>query len=186
MDPNVAANTSWVLISTAVVLLMTPALGLFYGGLVRRKNVLSTLMYSFCTVALISLQWVLLGYTLSFGPSESGLIGGLQHVGLEGVGLTAGPGETISPMLFMAFQMTFAIITPALISGAFVERKRFGAFVIFTTRSWAHNPTTLRRAFASEPAAASGRFDRGHRRASRRSWTTRTRRSRRSCSRSRA
>lgn len=132
MEPTIAANSVWVLISTALVLLMTPAVGLFYGGLVRRKNVLSTLMYSFLTLALISLQWMFLGYTLSFGDSIGGVIGDLRHVALIGVSLEPTPDGGIPPMLFMAFQMTFAIITPALISGAFVERKRFGAFVIFT------------------------------------------------------
>jgi Amt family ammonium transporter len=125
-----------------MVLLMTPALGLFYGGLVRRKNVLSTLMYSFFTVALISIQWILLGYSLSFGESTNGLIGSLAHIGLAGVAIEAPADGGIPPMLFMAFQMTFAIITPALISGAFVERKRFGAFVLFTLM-WAtfvYNP----------------------------------------------
>ncbi len=142
MDAKVAADSVWVLVATAMVLLMTPALGLFYGGLVRRKNVLSTLMYSFFTVALISIQWILLGYSLSFGESTNGLVGSLAHIGLAGVALEAPVGGGIPPMLFMAFQMTFAIITPALISGAFVERKRFGAFVLFTLM-WAtfvYNP----------------------------------------------
>jgi Amt family ammonium transporter len=132
MDAKFAADSVWVLVATALVLLMTPALGLFYGGLVRRKNVLSTLMYSFFTVSLISIQWVLLGYSISFGESVNGLIGDFAHMGLTGVGLEVPAEGGIPPMLFMAFQMTFAIITPALISGSFVERKRFGAFVLFT------------------------------------------------------
>jgi Amt family ammonium transporter len=142
MDATTIANSVWVLISTALVLLMTPAVGLFYGGLVREKNVLSTLMYSFLTVAIISIQWILLGYSLSFGTSQGGLIGGLEHIGLDGVLAESSAPGAIPPMLFMAFQMTFAIITPALISGAFVERKRFGAFVLFTVlwATFVYNP----------------------------------------------
>lgn len=132
MNTASAVNSAWVLLSTALVIMMTPALGLFYGGLVRKKNVLSTLMYSFFTVALISIQWVLIGYTLSFGPTLGGWIGGLENLGLAGLSLTPSAEGEIPSMLFMAFQMSFAIITPALISGSFVERKRFGAFVIFT------------------------------------------------------
>jgi len=126
------ADTAWILISTALVLLMTPAVGLFYGGLVRKKNVLSTLMYSFFTVAVVSVVWVLAGYTLAFGSSVGGFVGGLDHLGLKGVGTDPIEGQTIPALLFMAFQMTFAIITPALISGAFVERKAFMPFVAFT------------------------------------------------------
>lgn len=125
-------NALWVMIATVMVLLMTPSLGLFYGGLVRSKNVLSTLMYSFFTVALVSVQWVLFGYTLAFGPSQHGLIGGWDHFGLAGLNLDPQAGTGPGSLLFMAFQMSFAIITPALISGAFVERKRFMAYVIFT------------------------------------------------------
>ncbi len=129
---SVAVDSLWVMIATVLVILMTPALGLFYGGLVRSKNVLSTLMYSFFTVALVSVQWVLIGYTLAFGPSRGGLIGGFDHFGLASVSTDMSEGITQHSMLFMAFQMSFAIITPALISGAFVERKRFAAYVIFT------------------------------------------------------
>ncbi|MEZ6234786.1 MAG: ammonium transporter [Phycisphaerales bacterium] len=126
------ADSLWVLLAAILVLLMTPSLGLFYGGLVRSKNVLSTLMYGFFTVALVSIQWVVLGFSLAFGASTGGWIGSLEHVGLAGVGMSIGEGETIPKALFMMFQMSFAVITPALISGAFVERKRFGAFVLFT------------------------------------------------------
>jgi len=130
-----AGNTAWVMMATALVMLMTPALGFFYGGLVQRKNVLSTLMHSFFILALISVQWVLWGYTLAFGPSQGGLIGGLDWLGLRGVGMEVGPYGTaagIPHLAFMMFQMMFAVITPALITGAFAERKRFKAFVVFT------------------------------------------------------
>jgi Amt family ammonium transporter len=123
-----------VLTSAALVMLMTPALGFFYGGLVRRKNVLSTIFYSFLTLALISVQWVLWGYSLAFGPDKGGIIGGLEWVGLNNVGLepNADYAATVPHQAYMAFQMMFAVITPALITGAFAERKRFKAFVIFT------------------------------------------------------
>ncbi|NWJ96093.1 MAG: ammonium transporter [Chloroflexi bacterium] len=129
-------DTAWLLISTALVMLMTPALAFFYGGLVRKKNVLSTIMHSFFILALISVMWVLWGYTLAFGPDAGGLgiIGNLDWFGLNGVGLEPSKdyGTTVPHQLFMAFQMMFAVITPALITGAFAERKRFKAFVIFT------------------------------------------------------
>ena len=133
MDAINGADTTWVLVSTALVMLMTPGLAFFYGGLVRQKNILSTLMHSFFILALISVQWVLWGYSLSFGPSINGLIGGLDWVGLQGVGMepNADYAATIPHYAFMAFQMMFAIITPALISGAFAERKRFAAFAVF-------------------------------------------------------
>jgi ammonium transporter, Amt family len=112
---------------------MTPALGFFYGGLVRRKNVLATIMHSFFILCLISVQWVLWGYTLAFGPDKGGLIGGLDWLTLKGVGQEPGPyAATVPHQAFMVFQMMFAVITPALITGAFAERKRFKAFVIFT------------------------------------------------------
>ncbi len=127
-------DTAWVLVATALVMLMTPGLGFFYGGLVRRKNVLATIMHSFFILALISVQWVLWGYSLAFGPDKGGIIGGLEWIGLTGVG--AEPNKDYAPtiphQLFMAFQMMFAIITPALITGAFAERKRFKAFVLFS------------------------------------------------------
>ncbi len=128
-----AGNTAWVLMSAALVMLMTPALGFFYGGLVNRKNVLSTLMHSFFILALISVVWVLWGYTLALGPDKGGFIGGLDHIGLRGIN----PGDVmegygIPVYAFIAFQMMFAAITPALITGAFAERKRFKAFVVFS------------------------------------------------------
>lgn len=127
-------DTSWVLISAALVLLMTlPGLALFYGGLARKKNVLSTIMYSFFAVILISLQWSLWGYSLSFGPDINHIIGSLDWLGLKNVGMDPNPdyAATIPHQAFMIFQMMFAIITPALISGAFAERMRFPAFVAF-------------------------------------------------------
>ena len=129
-----AGNTAWLLFATALVMLMTPGLAFFYGGLVRKKNVLSTIMHSFFILALVSVIWVAWGYSLAFGPDTgSGLIGGLDWIGLNGV--TGEPSDTYAPtvphLAFMAFQMMFAIITPALISGAFAERKRFRAFVLF-------------------------------------------------------
>ncbi|KAB8143397.1 ammonium transporter [Chloroflexia bacterium SDU3-3] len=128
------ADTAWVLISSALVMLMTPGLGLFYGGMVRGKNVLSTIMHSFFLLALISVEWVLWGYSLAFGPSQGGIIGSLSWVGLNGVGVepNADYAATIPHQAFMVFQMMFAVITPALISGAFAERKRFKTFVLFS------------------------------------------------------
>ena len=128
-----AGDTAWVLIATALVMLMTPALAFFYGGMVRKKNVLSTLNLSFIIMAIISIQWVLVGYTLAFGPSLNGLIGALNFVGLTGVGATPNSdyAPTIPHLAFAAYQMMFAVITPALITGAFVERVRFKTFLIF-------------------------------------------------------
>ena len=134
MEPINGADTAWVLMSAALVMLMTPALGLFYGGLVRQKNALSTITHSFFILALISVQWVLWGYTLAFGPDVSGLIGGMDWAGLRGVGLEPNPtyAATIPHLAFMVYQCMFAAITPALISGAFAERKRFAAFALFS------------------------------------------------------
>ena len=127
-------DTAWILVSTALVLMMTPALGFFYGGMVRRKNVLSTLNLSVVTLCLISVQWVLVGYTLAFGPTVNGLIGGLRYLGFRQVGAepNADYAGTLPHMAFAAYQMMFAIITPALITGAFVERVRFSGFLAFT------------------------------------------------------
>ncbi len=128
-------DTAWLLSAAALVMLMTPALGFFYGGLVRRKNVLSTLMHSWFILALISVQWVLWGYSLAFSPDTGlGIIGGLSWVGLNGVGQDPNPdyAATVPHLAYMAFQMMFAVITPALITGAFAERKRFKAFVLFS------------------------------------------------------
>jgi len=133
MDAISAGDTAWVLVSTALVLVMTPALGFFYGGMVRRKNLLSTLTLSFSMVALMGIQWVLLGYTLAFGADRGGLIGGLAHLGFAGVGgVPSSYAPTIPHLAFAAFQMMFAIITPALITGAFVERINFKAFLLFS------------------------------------------------------
>ena len=126
-------DTAFILISAAMVLLMTPGLALFYGGMVRKKNVLSTFMHSWIVIGLISIQWILVGYTLAFGPDQHGLIGGLNWLGLNGVGAdpNADYAATIPAIVFMAFQMMFAVITPALISGSIAERMRFPAFIIF-------------------------------------------------------
>jgi ammonium transporter, Amt family len=136
VDKISAGDTAWVLASTALVMLMTPGLGFFYGGLVRRKNVLSTVMHSFFILCLISVQWVLWGYSLAFGPDWKGLgiIGDLSWIGLNGVGLAPDKdySATVPHQAYMMFQMMFAVITPALISGAFAERKRFKAFVLFS------------------------------------------------------
>jgi Amt family ammonium transporter len=134
MDTTNSGDTAWVLISAALVLMMTPALAFFYGGMVRKKNILSTLNLSFIVIGLISVQWVLFGYSLSFGADRGGLIGGLEFAGLSGVGATPNPdyAPTIPHLAFAAFQMMFAIITPALITGAFVERVRFKTFLVFS------------------------------------------------------
>ena len=126
-------DTAWVLIASALVLMMTPALGFFYGGMVRKKNILSTLNLSFVMIALISIQWILYGYSLVFGADHGGLIGGLNFAGFAGVGASPNPAysATIPHAAFALFQMMFAIITPALITGAFVERVRFKSFLIF-------------------------------------------------------
>src|SRR4249920_805159 len=127
-------DTAWVLTSAALVLMMTiPGLAFFYGGLVRVKNVLATLMQSFFMVGIITLQWVLIGYSLGFAPGSS-LLGSLDWLGLQGVGLTPNPdyAATIPHQAFMIFQMMFAVITPALMTGAFAERMKFSAFVVFS------------------------------------------------------
>ena len=129
------ADTAWVLVSSALVLAMTvPGLALFYGGLVRSKNVLGTIMHSFVILCLVSLCWVLLGYSLAFGPDVKGVVGSLAWAGLSGVGLSphAVYGPTIPHQAFMVFQLMFAAITPALITGAFAERMKFSALVLFS------------------------------------------------------
>jgi Amt family ammonium transporter len=127
-------DLAWVLVASSLIMLMTPAVGLFYGGMVRRKNVLSTIMLSFTVLIAITIQWVLFGYSLTFGPDIGHVIGNLDWFGLEGVGGIPYPdyAKTIPHLAFMLFQMKFAIITPALITGAFVERIRFSSFIIFT------------------------------------------------------
>src|SRR5512136_419485 len=129
-----AGDTAWVLIASALVMMMTPALAFFYGGMVRKKNILSTLNLSFIIMALISVQWVLYGYSLAFGADLGGVVGGLNFLGLTGVGSqpNAAYAPTIPHLAFAAFQMMFAVITPALITGAFVERVRFKTFLAFT------------------------------------------------------
>lgn len=127
-----SGNTAWLLASSGLVLLMTPGLAFFYGGLVRRKNILSVLMQCFSAMCLVTICWVTVGYTLAFGTDVHGFIGRLNHVFLQGVGIEALPGQTIPHVLFMAFQMKFALITPALIIGAVAERMKFSAFCVFT------------------------------------------------------
>lgn len=128
-----SGDTAWVLLCAALVMIMTPALGFFYGGLVRSKNVLSTLMQSFFTFCLVSVIWMLWGYTLAFGSDRGGLIGSLEYIGLRGIDQNPGPyASNIPALAFVAFQMMFACITPALITGAFAERKSFKAYLVFT------------------------------------------------------
>ncbi|CAM4138098.1 ammonium transporter [Bacillus albus] len=126
-------DTVFMFVSTVMVMLMTPGLALFYGGMVRSKNVLSTTMHSYSAMAIVSIQWIVIGYSLSFGPDWHGLIGTLDWLGLNGVTYAPNPdySSTIPHNLFMMFQLMFAILTPALISGAFAERMRFSAFLIF-------------------------------------------------------
>ncbi len=139
-----AGDTVFVLISAALVMLMTPGLALFYGGMVRSKNILGTLMQSFVILGIITVEWVLWGYTMSFGPDHGGLIGGLNMFALNGVGMAPSPdyGSTIPQLAFMIFQCMFAIITPALIAGAFAERMKFSAFILFTLlwATFVYNP----------------------------------------------
>jgi ammonium transporter, Amt family len=134
-----SGNTAWLIVATALVMVMLPGLALFYGGLVRRKNVLSTIMHSFFGLALVSVVWVIVGFSLAFGKDVNlfgipGLVGGFDYLGFINVGLEPSTvyATTTPFVLFAAFQLMFAAITPALITGAFAERKRFGAFVLFT------------------------------------------------------
>lgn len=127
-------DTAWVLASTALVLFMTPGLAMFYGGMVRAKNVLATLMHSVFAMALMSILWVVVGYSLAFGTDIGGVIGGLDFIGFRDVGAEphpAGLGATIPHTLFATFQLMFAVITPALITGAFAERIKFSGYVVF-------------------------------------------------------
>jgi Amt family ammonium transporter len=127
-------DTAWVLVSTALVMLMTPGLALFYGGMVRGKNVLGTIMQNFFAIAIVSVQWILIGYSLAFGPDVHGIIGNLDWVGLRGVGISPNLdyAPTIPHIAFMMFQAMFAVITPALITGAFAERMKFSSYLLFT------------------------------------------------------
>jgi ammonium transporter, Amt family len=137
-------DTAFVLVSSALVMLMTPGLALFYGGMVRGKNVLGTIMQSYIILALITFEWVLWGYSMAFGPDHGGIIGGLDWFGLRGVGMA--PHETYGPTIphyaFMIFQCMFAVITPALITGAFAERMKFISFLLFTVlwSTFVYNP----------------------------------------------
>jgi Amt family ammonium transporter len=124
-------DTAWILASAALVMFMTPGLAFFYGGLVRVKNVLATIMQSFIALALVTVLWVLVGYTLAFGPDKAGLIGGLDFVGLRHVGAAPSAyAPTVPATAFMVFQLMFAIITPALIAGAFAERMKFSGYLM--------------------------------------------------------
>ncbi|HSN83464.1 MAG TPA: ammonium transporter [Polyangiales bacterium] len=132
MDAINQADTAWLMVSCALVMLMTPGLAFFYGGMVNQRNVLSSFMHSFIALGIITLQWVAIGYSLAFGSDVGGgLIGGFEFAFLRGVGLEPREGSTIPHILFMAFQMMFAIITPALISGAIAERMKFTAYFLF-------------------------------------------------------
>jgi Amt family ammonium transporter len=127
-----AGDTAWMLVSTALVLFMMPGLALFYGGLVGKKNVLSAMLQSFVAIGVISILWIVVGYSLAFGPDHTGVVGGFQFFMLRGIGTTPTSfAPTIPPLLFMAFQMMFAVITPALIAGAFVGRMHFRGYLVF-------------------------------------------------------
>ena len=134
MESINSGDTAWLLTASVLVLMMTPALAFFYGGMVRRKNVISTLNLSFVLMAVISIQWVIYGYSLAFGGSIGGIIGNLDFLGLANVGSAPNPdyASNIPHLAFSGYQMMFAIITPALITGAFVERIRFKTFLLFT------------------------------------------------------
>lgn len=148
-----SGDTAWVLVSAALVLFMTPGLALFYGGMVRSKNVLNMLLKNFFTISIVTLIWVLIGFTLAFAPDAGGgLVGGLSFLGLRGItGAHPWPGTHIPDNVFMAFQLMFAIITPALITGALAERMKFSAWVAFCS-VWALviYPLVAHWAFASD------------------------------------
>jgi Amt family ammonium transporter len=137
-------DTAFILISAALVMLMTPGLALFYGGMVRNKNVLATIMQSFILIGVISLEWILWGYSMAFGPDKFGIIGGLEWFGLSGVGLEPHSvyASTVPHQVFMIYQCMFAVITPALITGAFAERMKFGPFLLFSLlwATFVYNP----------------------------------------------
>lgn len=130
MAVDTGSTTVWLLCASALVMLMTPGVGFFYGGLVRKKNFISMVFLSFLSLALVSLQWILFGYTLSFGPDVGGLIGNLSYLGLNGVSASAGDAA-YAPMLFMLFQLTFAAVTVAIVTSGMAERIKLSAFVIF-------------------------------------------------------
>jgi Amt family ammonium transporter len=127
-------DTAWLLVSSALVMLMTPALAMFYGGMVRQKNILGTIMQSFILIGLISVEWMIVGYSMAFGPDHGGVIGDLSWFALCGVGIDPNKGyaATVPHQAFMIYQMMFAVITPALISGAFAERFKFSAYLLFS------------------------------------------------------
>ena len=131
MDTMNMASVAWVMASTALVMVMLPGLSLFYSGLVRGKNALATAMHCFSCLGIVLIVWVLWGYSLAFGPSVGGIIGNLDHILLNGVGMEARPGQEIPELLFMLFQGMFAVITPALLAGAIAERVKFRAFGAF-------------------------------------------------------
>src|SRR6185295_5919220 len=128
-----SGDTAFMLVSAALVMLMTPGLAFFYGGMVRPKNVLGTMMQSFMAVAIISIQWIVIGYSLGFGPDRGHLVGGLEWAGLRGVGMTPDPdyAATIPHQAYMIYQCMFAVITPALITGAVAERMKFKTYLVF-------------------------------------------------------
>ena len=131
-----AGDNAWMLVSAALVLLMTgPGLALFYGGLVRKKNILGTMMQSFAMMGLVTILWAICGYSLAFGHGNM-FVGGFEHLFLRGVGLTPNPdyAATIPEQTYMIYQLMFAIITPALITGAFAERMKFSAMAVFLSR----------------------------------------------------
>ncbi|MHB8867200.1 MAG: ammonium transporter [Thermoleophilia bacterium] len=134
MEAIQAGDTAFLLMCTALVMFMTPGLALFYGGMVRSKNVLGTLMQSFVLIGIVSMVWAVVGYTLAFGPDVGGLVGSLEWIGLRGVGQAPNPdyAATVPHLAFMMFQGMFAVITPALITGAFAERMKFTAFLAFS------------------------------------------------------
>src|SRR5438874_1311803 len=128
-----SGDTAFMLVSAALVMLMTPGLAFFYGGMVRPKNVLGTMMQSFMAVAIISVQWLAIGYSLGFGPDKGHVVGGLEWIGLRGVGMTPNPdyAATIPHQAYMIYQCMFAVITPALITGAVAERMKFKTYLVF-------------------------------------------------------
>jgi Amt family ammonium transporter len=127
-----AGDTAWMLVATALVFFMMPGLALFYGGLVGEKNVIATMAQSFVAIGIVSVLWITVGYSLAFGTDHWGIIGGLNHIMLHGVGASPSVyAPSIPALLFMAFQMMFAVITPALIAGAFAERMHFRGYLLF-------------------------------------------------------
>ena len=133
MDLVNTGDTAWVLASAALVLFMTPALAIFYGGMVRAKSALNMMMMSFSAMGITTIIWVLYGYSLAFGKSQNGLIGSFEHLGLSGTldQVVGGEGHQIPTLAFAMFQLTFAIITVALLSGAIADRAKFGSWVLF-------------------------------------------------------